>query len=35
MVGVENVIGVDPADGEEITVQNGRYGPYIMLLLDR
>jgi DNA topoisomerase I len=23
------VIGVDPADGEAITAQNGRYGPYI------
>src|SRR3712207_9069948 len=21
------VVGVDPADGEEITAQNGRYGP--------
>jgi DNA topoisomerase-1 len=23
------VVGVDPADGAEITAQNGRYGPYI------
>jgi DNA topoisomerase I len=23
------VVGVDPADGEEITAQNGRYGPYL------
>jgi len=23
------VVGVDPADGVEITVQNGRYGPYL------
>ena len=22
-------LGVDPADGEEITAQNGRYGPYV------
>jgi len=23
------VVGVDPADGGEITAQNGRYGPYL------
>jgi len=23
------VVGVDPADGEDITAQNGRYGPYV------
>ncbi|MHB8671660.1 MAG: type I DNA topoisomerase, partial [Acidimicrobiales bacterium] len=23
------VVGVDPADGEEVTAQNGRYGPYV------
>jgi DNA topoisomerase-1 len=23
------VVGVDPADGKEVTAQNGRYGPYI------
>jgi DNA topoisomerase-1 len=23
------VVGADPADGEEITAQNGRYGPYL------
>ncbi len=23
------VVGADPSDGEEITVQNGRYGPYL------
>jgi DNA topoisomerase-1 len=23
------VVGVDPASGEEITAQNGRYGPYL------
>jgi DNA topoisomerase-1 len=29
LLSLPRVIGVDPADGEEITVQNGRYGPYI------
>ena len=23
------MVGVDPANGEEITAQNGRYGPYL------
>jgi len=23
------VLGVDPADGQEVTAQNGRYGPYV------
>jgi DNA topoisomerase-1 len=23
------VLGPDPADGEEVTAQNGRYGPYV------
>jgi DNA topoisomerase-1 len=23
------VVGADPATGEEITAQNGRYGPYL------
>jgi len=23
------VLGVDPADGEEVTAQNGKYGPYV------
>ena len=23
------VVGVDPADGQEVTAQNGRYGPYL------
>ena len=23
------MVGIDPADGEEITAQNGRYGPYL------
>ncbi len=26
---IPRVVGVDPADGVEITAQNGRYGPYI------
>ncbi|TML65020.1 MAG: type I DNA topoisomerase [Actinobacteria bacterium] len=29
LLSLPRVIGVDPADGEEITVQNGRYGPYV------
>lgn len=27
-------IGVDPADGETITAQNGRYGPYLLKIKD-
>ncbi len=23
------VVGIDPADGQEVTAQNGRYGPYL------
>src|SRR5438093_215118 len=29
LLSLPRVVGVDPADGEEITVQNGRYGPYV------
>ena len=29
LLSLPRVVGVDPADGQEITVQNGRYGPYI------
>src|SRR5260370_40984875 len=27
LLSLPRVVGADPADGEEITVQNGRYGP--------
>ncbi|NNE73452.1 MAG: type I DNA topoisomerase [Acidimicrobiales bacterium] len=27
------VVGVDPADGQEITVANGRYGPYLQKIV--
>ena len=26
---IPRVLGVDPADGQEISAQNGRYGPYV------
>ncbi len=29
LLSLPRVVGVDPADGAEITVQNGRYGPYV------
>jgi DNA topoisomerase-1 len=29
LLSLPRVLGVDPATGEEITVQNGRYGPYL------
>ncbi len=29
LLSLPRVVGVDPDDGDEITVQNGRYGPYL------
>jgi DNA topoisomerase I len=29
LLSLPRTVGVDPADGEAITVQNGRYGPYL------
>ncbi len=30
LLGLPRVVGVDPADGVQITAQNGRYGPYLL-----
>lgn len=30
LLSLPRVVGVDPADGVEITTQNGRYGPYLL-----
>ena len=34
LISLPRVVGADPADGVEITAQNGRYGPYLMKAKD-
>ncbi len=34
LISLPRVVGVDPADGVEITAQNGRYGPYLLKAKD-
>ena len=29
LLSLPRVVGIDPADGQEVTAQNGRYGPYV------
>jgi len=30
LISLPRVVGIDPSDGQEITAQNGRYGPYLL-----
>ena len=34
LISLPRVVGADPADGVEITAQNGRYGPYLLKAKD-
>lgn len=34
LIALPRVVGLDPADGVEITAQNGRYGPYLLKAKD-